>query len=153
MGLSACCCGFLHILSPGLHRLEAHELCLISSGEARSCCASAASVDPEMIGQPPWVCPCRRIQESRSARIGRIGLSWVNKVMPPPTIASLSGAVLPLNRRPWHSVLQARSSAVDGSQYVSARATEISTKCFSRWTPYLAALSATQGSSSPAGPS
>lgn len=85
--------------------------------------------------------PCRRMQEGRAARVGRIGLSWVNKVMPPPTIASLSGVGVLLNRRPWQSVLQAQSSAVDESQHVSATATEISTICFSQWTPYLAAVS------------
>ena len=129
--LSTCCSDCLHILSPGLLPLGAHELCLISSEEVRCWSASAASANRETNGQPPWVCPCRRMQEGRAARVGRIGLSWVNKVMPPPTIASLSGVGVLLNKRPWRSVLRAQSSALDevnmcqqqqlrSQQYVSA---------------------------------
>ena len=53
---------------------------------------SSSSMSPQP--QVAQVFGCRRLRDSRACKTCQTLLGWVNKIMPPPTVASLSGLVV-----------------------------------------------------------
>ena len=89
------------LLNSVAQQVSPHLRCVASHGGTKASfttliafCDGLYLESPAAYIHSPLTLGCRRLRDSRVGRAGRTLLGWANSVMPPPTIASLSGLVV-----------------------------------------------------------